>query len=82
MISLERVDGGLLANWNSKTSKAYIKVSKYGSVNYTTIGDTMLSLTSMKCDWTGRVIIYVKASSFLMVTKQLTNLMLGCDGIN
>ena len=78
----ERADGGLLANWNLKTFKAYIKASKDASVNYTTIGDAMLSLPGMKCDWTGKVIICVNVDSFLVVTKQWTNLMLGCDGIN
>ena len=42
----------------------------------------MLSLVVMKCDWTGRVIVYVKAYSFLVVNKKMTNLVLVGDGIN
>ena len=82
MTSLELANGGLLANCNLKTSKANIKVAKGGTSNYTIIGDVMLSLVGMKRDWIGRVIVYVKADSFLMVNVKMTNLMLVDDGIN
>ena len=57
-------------------------MAKDGTTNYTTIKDSMLSLVVMKHDWTDRVIVYLKANSFLIVNEKMTNLVLVGDGIN
>ena len=83
--SVEGSNGGLLANWNPKTSKADITVAKDGSDNYTIIVDAMHSLAVTKRDWTRRLIMYVKADIYkerFVVTVQTTNLMVIGNGIN
>ena len=83
--SLEGANGGLLANWNPKTSKVDITMAKDGSENYTIIVDAMHSLAITKCDWTRRLIMYVKADIYkeiFVVTVQMTNLMVVGNGIN
>ena len=83
--SLEGANGGLLANWNPKTSKADITVAKDGSGNYTNIVDAMHSLAITKRDWTHRLIMYVKADIYkerFVVIVQMTNLMVVGNGIN
>ena len=81
----EGANGGLLADWSPKTSKADMTVAKDGSGNYTTIGEAMDSLAHTKRDWTRRTIVYVKAGIYkerVVVTKEMTNIMLVGDGIN
>ena len=45
----------------------------------------MHSLTHTNCDWTRRAIVYVKVGIYkerVVITKEMTNIMLVGDGIN
>ncbi|KAI5647390.1 hypothetical protein M9H77_33395 [Catharanthus roseus] len=76
-------DGGLLASWNTGTSKADIVVAQDGSGNYKTINDAVSALQKMNRP--ERTIIYVKSGVYhenVEIKKNLKNLMFVGDGMD
>lgn len=82
-ISSSEKGKGLLASWNSATSKADIVVALDGSGNYKTINEAVAALSSMTRP--ERTIVYVKSGTYrenVEIGRGLDNLMFVGDGID
>ncbi|KAM2379768.1 hypothetical protein EV1_040171 [Malus domestica] len=78
-------DGGLLASWNPRTSRADFLVAKDGSGTNRTVNEALIALARMGHRRTQRIIIYVKSGMYaekVEIHRDVKNVMLVGDGID